>query len=150
MGHSLNSRKNFKMVPTVLPEQDGIFWHPRLKVKIKVSCSVVSDSLRLPGLQSARLLCPRNSPGKNTGVGCYFLFQVIFPTQRSNPGLPRCRQTLYHLSHQGSHSFAWARWYFLVSRIGLINSIKSKHLWCISMHPGRQRFKFWLCNFLLM
>ena len=25
-----------------------------------------------------------------------------FPTQGSNPGLPHCRQTLYHLSHQGS------------------------------------------------
>ena len=29
-------------------------------------------------------------------------FQEIFPTQGSNPGLPHCRQTLYHLSHQGS------------------------------------------------
>ena len=26
----------------------------------------------------------------------------IFPTQGSNPGLLHCRQTLYHLSHQGS------------------------------------------------
>ena len=26
----------------------------------------------------------------------------IFLTQGSNPGLPHCRQTLYHLSHQGS------------------------------------------------
>ena len=30
------------------------------------------------------------------------LFQGIFPTQRSNPGLPHCRQILYHLSHQRS------------------------------------------------
>ena len=28
--------------------------------------------------------------------------QGIFPTQESNPGLPHCRQILYHLSHQGS------------------------------------------------
>ena len=27
----------------------------------------------------------------------------IFPTQGLNPGLPHCRQTLYCLSHQGSH-----------------------------------------------
>ena len=47
-----------------------------------------------------RLLCPWGFPGKSTGVGCHFLFQGIFPTQRSNPGLPHCRQTLYHLSHQ--------------------------------------------------
>ena len=41
-------------------------------------------------------------PGKNTGVGCYFLLQEIFPTQGLNPGLPHCRQVLYHLSHQGN------------------------------------------------
>ena len=34
-----------------------------------------------------RLLCPWNSPGKNTGVGCYSLLQGIFLTQGSNPGL---------------------------------------------------------------
>ena len=43
-----------------------------------------------------------DSPGKNTGVGCHFLLQGIFPTQGSNPGLPHCRQILYRLSHQGS------------------------------------------------
>ena len=31
----------------------------------------------------ARLLCPWNSPGKNTGVGCHFLLQGIFLTQGS-------------------------------------------------------------------
>ena len=45
------------------------------------------------------LLCPRNSPGKNTGF--HFLLQ-IFPTQGSNPGLLHCRQMLYHLSYQRS------------------------------------------------
>ena len=40
-------------------------------------------------------------PGKNTGVGCHALIQGIFPTLGSNPGLPHCRQILYHLSHQG-------------------------------------------------
>ena len=48
----------------------------------------------------ARLLCPGNYPGKNTGVGCHFLLQGIFPTQGSNPCLPHCKQTLYCLSHQ--------------------------------------------------
>ena len=37
-----------------------------------VSRSVVSHSLRPSGLQPARLLYPRNSPGKNTGVGLPF------------------------------------------------------------------------------
>ena len=43
-----------------------------------------------------------DSPGKNTGVNCHALLQGTFPTQGLNPGLPRCRQILYHLSHQGS------------------------------------------------
>ena len=62
----------------------------------------MSNSLQPQGLQPARLLCPWDFPGKNTGVGCHFLLQGIFPTQGSNPGLPHCRQTLYCLSHQGS------------------------------------------------
>ena len=49
---------------------------------------VVSDSLQLHGLY-VWLLCPCNFPGKNTGVGCHFLLQGIFPTQGSNPHL-RC------------------------------------------------------------
>ena len=43
-----------------------------------VSCSVVSDSLRLHGLQPTMFLCPRNSSGKNTRVGCHSLFQWTF------------------------------------------------------------------------
>ena len=45
-------------------------------------------------------------PGKNTGVGCHALFQGIFPTQGSNPGLPHCRWILYRLSHQRSRKSA--------------------------------------------
>ena len=65
-----------------------------------VHCSVVSNSLRPHGLQPARLPCPWNSPGENTGVGCHCLLQGIFPTQGLNPGLLHCRQILYHLSYR--------------------------------------------------
>ena len=65
-----------------------------------LSCSVVPDSLGSHRLQPARLLCPCNSPGKNTGVGSLSLLQGIFLTQESNPGLVHCRQILYHLSYQ--------------------------------------------------
>ena len=34
--------------------------------------------------------------------GCHALFQGLFQTQGSNPGLPHCGQVLYCLSHQGS------------------------------------------------
>ena len=35
--------------------------------------SVTSDSLQPQELQPATLLCPWDSPGRNTGVGCHFL-----------------------------------------------------------------------------
>ena len=56
----------------------------------------------LSHVQLFRLLGPWNSPDKNTGVGCHFLLQGIFPTQGLNLGLLHCRQTHYHLSYQGS------------------------------------------------
>ena len=62
------------------------------------SRSVMSDSLQPRGLESASLLCPWNSPDKNTGVGCHALLQGVFLTQGLNSGLPHCRQILYHLS----------------------------------------------------
>ena len=44
-----------------------------------VTRSAVSNSVRLHGLQLTRLLCPQNSPGKNTGVGSHSLLQEIEP-----------------------------------------------------------------------
>ena len=52
-----------------------------------VSRSVEFDSLWPHGLYT-RLLCPWNSPGKNTEVGCCFLLQGISATQGSNQGPP--------------------------------------------------------------
>ena len=40
-------------------------------------CSVVSNSLQPHRLWPARLLCPWDSPGKNTGVCCRFLRQFM-------------------------------------------------------------------------
>ena len=61
----------------------------------------MSDSLRPNGLQPARLFCPWDFPGKNTGVGCHFLLQRIFPTQGSNLGLLCCRWVLYQSESLG-------------------------------------------------
>ena len=73
-----------------------------IKLQFVCVCSLVPQSF--PTLcnptDPARLLYPCNSPGKNTGVGCQFLLQGIFPTQDSNWSLPQCRQILYHLSHR--------------------------------------------------
>ena len=67
-----------------------------------VSCLLVSDSLRPHVLKPSRLL----SPGKDTGVGSYSLFQGICLTQDLNLGLLHCRKILYHLNHQGGPLFS--------------------------------------------
>ena len=66
-----------------------------------VSCSVVPSSSQLHGLLPTRLLCLWDFPGKDTGVGCHFLLQEIFPTHGLSPGLLHCRQILYQLSYEG-------------------------------------------------
>ena len=37
----------------------------------------MSNSVQPHGQQPTRLLCPWDSPGKNTGVGCHFLLQCM-------------------------------------------------------------------------
>ena len=62
--------------------------------------SVMSDSFATPKTVAHQTPRPWNFPGKNTGVGCHFLLQGIFPTQGLNPcllhwqldSLPLCRQ----------------------------------------------------------
>ena len=63
-------------------------------MKVAQSCPTLCDPMDLHS--------PWNRPGQNTGVGSLSLLQGIFPTQGLNPGLPRCRQILYQLSHQES------------------------------------------------
>ena len=67
----------------------------KVKVLVAQSCLILCDPMDWQ--EPARLFCPWNTPGKNTGVGSHSFLQGIFPTQRSNPGLPPCRQILYHL-----------------------------------------------------
>ena len=78
----------------VLKSQDLFEWVSEVAQSCPTLCNPMDCSL-------TRFLRPWDFPGKNTGVGCHFLLQEIFPTQGLNPGLPHCRQTLYRLSHQG-------------------------------------------------
>ena len=49
--------------------------------KLLQSCPSLCDS------EPTRLHYPWDSPGKNTGVGCHALLQVVFSTQGSNLSL---------------------------------------------------------------
>ena len=62
----------------------------------------LSNSLQTRGLQPIRFLLSIGFPGKNTGVGCHFLLQEIFPTQGSNPCHLHWQADSLTLSHHGS------------------------------------------------
>ena len=100
-------------------------------------CSVVSDSLWPRELWPARLLCPWDVPGKNTGVGCHFLLQGIFLTQRWN-------LHLLHLLHWQSDSLPLS----LLGRC-ILDGNSSIHTLCILSHedsPGGSDSKESACN----
>ena len=78
------------------------------------------------GRQPTRFLCPWDSPGKNTGVGCCFLLQGIFTTQGSNPHLLYWQVDSLPLSHQGSPSVAF----------GTIKILCTRHLYLVPKHCG--------------
>ena len=89
------------MFMNITPRKDTV------KVRsLFVSYIVVAKScltlLQPHGLQPTRLHCPWDSPGKNTGVGCHFLFQGIFQTHGSNPSLLHWEVNSLPLSHLGS------------------------------------------------
>ena len=84
------------------------------------------------------LLCPWDSPCKNTGVGCHALLQGIFLTQGSNLSLLHCRWIrwiLYHLSHQRSPSMK-LRIIFIIVRIDSFFWKKKISGWGHVMCPG--------------
>ena len=59
-------------------------------------------------LAHPRLLCPWDSPGKNTRVDCHFLLQRIFQTQGSKPGVLQCRQIQTNLAMREAHVSLWS------------------------------------------
>ena len=112
---------------------------PSLLVLCSVS-SVMSNSLKPYGLWATKILCPWDSPGKNTGVSCHSLLQRIFPTQglklRLLCCLP-CRLILYTLSYLGMfenlnwnfwmsflNNLPWSSW--VISTYNLIRVVRGK------------------------
>ena len=87
-------------------------------------CSVSKSCLTLQphGLWSSRFHCPCYFPGKNTGVGCYFLLQGVFPIQGLNPHL--------HLLHwQADYCTTWEALIqtILSSKISIHSECKNKY-----------------------
>ena len=117
----LNRRKNMKF--------------SKKKKKVKVSCSVVSDSLQSHELQPARLLCPWNSPGKNTGVGCQLLLQGIVPTQGLNKAQT---QTVTVMTNKSFYHFlsispfvTWKNMYSC-DCLQVITEVRDRKIFCVT------------------
>ena len=94
-------------VPRAVPGTLPVMYHCIFLDSVCV-CSITQffPTLRSYGLWPARFLCPWNFPGKNTGMGCQFLYQGIFSTQGS-------KMCLLHLWHWQVDSFtAMPLWKF--------------------------------------
>ena len=65
----LSSSSSSSSIDTCRGMNESPHKYEQYKSKKSESCSVISDSLQPHGLQPARLLCPWNFPGRNTGVG---------------------------------------------------------------------------------
>ena len=76
----------------------GSWGHKELDTTERLNWTEVMSSSLWPHRPGpARLLCPWNFPGRNTGVGCHVLRQGIFSTQGSN-------SHLFHFLHQQAGS----------------------------------------------
>ena len=64
-------------------------WATSFASRICVCAQLCLTLLQPRGQQPDRLLCPWDSPGKTTAVGCHFLLHGVFLTQGSNPCLLR-------------------------------------------------------------
>ena len=69
-----------------------------MKVKVAQLCLTLCNPMdyTVHGLLQARIL-----------EWLAFPFSTVFSTQGLNPGLPHCRQTLYHLSHHRSLCYVY-------------------------------------------
>ena len=91
-----------------------------------------------------------DSSGKNTWVGCYALLQGIFPTQRSNPGLPHCRRILYSLSHQGSPSFIPTLYLpFMIWRLAISVTYEMRDVYNWKVYPRLIIWRLPICAWVL-
>ena len=87
--HVINNWKSCNFKEVQVSSNNWYTW-PLLKLICCCCCwvsSAVFSSVWPYGLQPARLLCPWDSSGTNTGEGFWALLQGTFPTRGSNPCL---------------------------------------------------------------
>ena len=101
--------------------------------KWKWSRSVVSNIFATPRTVAYQASPSMGFSRQEYWSGMPFPSPEILPTQGSNPGLPHCRQTLYHLSHQASHIEAILKQNHKIRHVFLI--VCKESLWFIGRAP---------------
>ena len=109
----------------------AVYCHPAYLIYIQSVCecacsvsSVVFNSLLPYGLQLTRLLCPWDSAGRNTGVGCHAFLQGIFR-------IPGIKLTFACVSFIAGRFFThWATWEALNKELLLLLSRFSRVWLC--------------------
>ena len=79
------------------------------KVNQLTFASWAKDSFAIPWTAVCQAPLSMDFPGKNTGVGCHFLLQGIFPTQGSSPSLLHWQVNFFTTEPPGSSIFPFTR-----------------------------------------
>ena len=135
--------------------ENRAFWvtnhiHQRVLIACYCCCcvtSVVSDSVRPQRRQPTRLPRPWDSPGKNTGMGCHFLFQCMKVKSESEVSqLCLTLATPWTTAYQAppSMGFSWQKYQSGVPLASLLNCLlkpnilllNSQHLEQCMEHHG--------------
>ena len=102
----------------------------KFQTKWSETRSVVSDSVRPHGLQLTRLLCPWNSPGKNTGVGSHPFHQGTLPNPGIKSGSPSLQAAFLPSEPPGKPNLTLSLniYYFTFMSTTLFSSLQREHV----------------------
>ena len=108
-------------------------------------------TFNLQSVWLCNLIVAWNFLGQNTGVDNFSLFQGIFPTQGSNPGLPHYRQFLYQDEPPGKPKNTGVGRLSLLQRIFLAQESNQALLTCRQIlyqlsNQGSPKWKEIYCN----
>ena len=108
-----------------------------LLLLLLLSCFIMSDSVQPHRWQPARLPCPWDSPGKNTGVDCHFLLQCMKVKVESEVA-QSCSTLSDPMDCSLPGSSVQARvleWGAIALLLHCLFSMNSRSLWCLSKSP---------------